>query len=234
MTQTPAIEFCGVRFAYPGGDEALRGVNLTIMPGEKVAITGLNGSGKSTLLLHTNGLLLADSGEVRVDGLTISRSTAHEARKRVGMVFQNSDDQLFMPTVEADIAFGPKNMGLTDEEISMRVNEALSATSIEQLRKRAPFRLSGGQKKMAAIATVLSMRPEVLVMDEPTSGLDYEARDRFKEIISRLPHTLLLSTHDSELVRELCSRVIVMKEGRIAYDGSAESFTFPNSSSWQI
>lgn len=233
MTNTPAIEFCDVRFAYPGGDDALRGVSLTIMPGEKVAITGLNGSGKSTLLLHTNGLLLANSGEVRVDGLTVTRSTAPEARKKVGMVFQNSDDQLFMPTVEADIAFGPKNMGLSDDEIALRVNEALSATGIEHLRKRAPFRLSGGQKKMAAIATVLSMRPGVLVMDEPTSGLDYEARERFKEIISRLPHTLLLSTHEPDLVRELCTRVVVMKEGRIAYDGPARSFTFHNSSSWQ-
>lgn len=233
MNTTPAIEFCDVRFTYPRGDEALRDVSLRIMSGEKVALTGLNGSGKSTLMLHTNGLLLPDSGEVRIDGMTVNSATAPDARKKVGMVFQNSDDQLFMPTVEADIAFGPKNMGLTNEEITSRVDEALRLTGIEPLRERAPFRLSGGQKKMAAIATVLSMYPEVLVMDEPTSGLDHAARDRFMKIISHLPHTLLISTHDPEIVRELCTRVLVMKEGRIAYDGPADSFTFPYSSCQQ-
>lgn len=230
MTQSvvPVLELTDVRYSYPSGDEALRGVSLRIMPGEKVGLLGLNGSGKSTLLLHTNALLLADSGTVAVDGVVASKATARELRRKVGMVFQNSDDQLFMPTVETDVAFGPKNMGLSDKEIAARVDEALAATGITQLRSRPPFQLSGGQKKMAALATVLSMRPSVLVMDEPTEGLDFQAYARFVEIVSALPHTLLMSSHNIGLVRELCQRAIVLNEGRIVYDGSVENLDYPS------
>lgn len=222
-----ALEMSDVCFSYPGGEEALRGINFSITTGEKVGLLGLNGSGKSTLLLHTNALLLPDSGEVRIDGVTTSRKTVAEIRRKVGMVFQDSDDQLFMPTVEADVAFGPKNMGLTNEEIGSRVNEALKATGTEMLRDRPPFQLSGGQKKMVALATVLSMKPSILVMDEPTSGLDYEARERFAEIVGSLPHTILMSSHDIDLIRKLCKRAIVVKEGRVVYDGPIDMLSYP-------
>ncbi|MDE7096158.1 MAG: energy-coupling factor ABC transporter ATP-binding protein, partial [Muribaculaceae bacterium] len=186
---TPAIQFNDVCFSYPGGHEVLRHITFSIQKGEKVALVGLNGSGKSTLLLHTNGLLIADSGTVSVGGKVIGRKSVAECRMSVGMVFQNAEDQLFMPTVEADVAFGPRNMGLDEEEISRRVEHALHMTGCEDFRRSAPFRLSGGQKKMASIATVLSMEPDILVFDEPTSGLDFAAEAQFIGIVDRLPHT---------------------------------------------
>lgn len=227
VTTVPALEMTDVHYAYPSGPAALRGISMSVKTGEKVGILGLNGSGKSTLLLHTNALLLPDSGKVVVDGIVSDKTTASGIRRRVGMVFQNSDDQLFMPTVESDVAFGPKNMGLTDNEISTRVDEALAVTGMESLRKRPPFQLSGGQKKMVAMATVLSMRPSILVMDEPTSGLDYLSYNRFIEIVSSLPHTLLISTHDISLVQKLCHRAIVLNEGQIIYDGPVENLNYP-------
>lgn len=223
-----ALRFNDVRFSYPGGREVLRGVSFEIRRGEKVALVGLNGSGKSTLLLHTNALLTPSSGSVEVNGATVTEKNAAAARRAVGMVFQNSDDQLFMPTVEADVAFGPRNMGLTDEEIALRVNEALRLTCCEPLRDRQPFRLSGGQKRMVSIATVLSMRPDILVFDEPTSGLDFAARSRFISIVDRLPHTVFMSTHDMELVTRLCSRAIVIERGLITYDGPVDALPYPS------
>lgn len=223
-----ALRFNDVCFSYPGGREVLRGVSFEIRRGEKVALVGLNGSGKSTLLLHTNALLTPSSGSVEVNGAMVTEKNAAAARRAVGMVFQNSDDQLFMPTVEADVAFGPRNMGLTDEEIALRVNEALHLTCCEPLRDRQPFRLSGGQKRMVSIATVLSMRPDILVFDEPTSGLDFAARSRFISIVDRLPHTVFMSTHDMELVTRLCSRAIVIERGMITYDGPVDALPYPS------
>ena len=222
-----ALEFNDVCFSYPGGHEVLRHVSLSIQRGEKVALVGLNGSGKSTLLLHTNGLLLADSGTVSVNGKVIDRKNMEDCRKSVGMVFQNADDQLFMPTVEADVAFGPRNMGLKEDEVKSRVDEALRITGCSSLRDRAPFHLSGGQKKMASIATVLSMRPDILVFDEPTSGLDFAAEAQFIGIVDRLPHPILMSTHDMDLARRLCSRAILMDHGSIAYDGPIDTLPYP-------
>ena len=227
MIDSPALEFRNVSFAYPGGCEALHNVSFSIAEGERVALLGLNGSGKSTLLLHTNALLHPSSGEVMIDGTTVTRKNEGVARRSVGMVFQDSDDQLFMPTVEADVAFGPRNMGLDNQEIAARVEEALRLTGCTELKNRQPFQLSGGQKKMVSIATVLSMRPETLVMDEPTSGLDYEARGRFIEIISALPHTLLMASHDMELVRSLCDRAIIIEKGRIVDDRPLDEITYP-------
>ena len=223
----PALEFKDVCFSYPGGHEVLRHVSFSIQPGEKVALVGLNGSGKSTLLLHTNGLLLADTGSVAVNGKAICRKNVEDCRKIVGMVFQNADDQLFMPTVEADVAFGPRNMGLKEEEVNSRVDEALRITGCSSFRDRAPFHLSGGQKKMASIATVLSMKPNILVFDEPTSGLDFAAEAQFIGIIDRLPHTILMSTHDMDLARRLCTRAILMDHGAIAYDGPIDTLPYP-------
>lgn len=222
-----ALRFNDVCFSYPGGQEVLRHVSFEVAEGEKVALVGLNGSGKSTLLLHTNALLTPASGTVEVNGTVIDRKNADMARKAVGMVFQNSDDQLFMPTVEADVAFGPRNMGLAESEVDARVERALAMTGCTALRKRPPFQLSGGQKRMVSIATVLSMKPGILVFDEPTSGLDFAARAQFIGIVDRLPHTLLMSSHDMELVARLCSRAIVMNHGCITYDGPVDTLPYP-------
>ena len=214
------LRFDDVHYRYPNGYEALCGVSFCITHGEKGALVGANGAGKSTLLLHTNGLLIPSQGEVVMGGIKRARGTLPLVRQSVGLVFQDSDNQLFMPTVEEDVAFGPSNMRLEPEEIRRRVTEALDAVGALHLRGASPFRLSGGQKKRVAIATVLSMEPSVLVMDEPTSNLDPRARRQIIDLIRRFGHTTLIATHDMEMVLDLCDRTIVMKQGRIVADGS--------------
>ena len=214
------LRFDDVHYRYPNGYEALCGVSFCITHGEKVALVGANGAGKSTLLLHTNGLLIPSQGEVVMGGIKLTRRTLPLVRQSVGLVFQDSDNQLFMPTVEEDVAFGPSNMRLEPEEIRRRVTEALDAVGALHLRGASPFRLWGGQKKRVAIATVLSMEPSVLVMDEPTSNLDPRARRQIIDLIRRFGHTTLIATHDMEMVLDLCDRTIVMKQGRIVADGS--------------
>ena len=214
------LRFDDVHYRYPNGYEALCGVSFCITHGEKVALVGANGAGKSTLLLHTNGLLIPSQGEVVMGGIKLTRRTLPLVRQSVGLVFQDSDNHLFMPTVEEDVAFGPSNMRLEPEEIRRRVTEALDAVGALHLRGASPFRLSGGQKKRVAIATVLSMEPSVLVMDEPTSNLDPRARRQIIDLIRRFGHTTLIATHDMEMVLDLCDRTIVMKQGRIVADGS--------------
>ena len=214
------LRFDDVHYRYPNGYEALCGVSFRITHGEKVALVGANGAGKSTLLLHTNGLLMPSQGGVVLGGIALTRRTLPLVRQSVGLVFQESDNQLFMPTVEEDVAFGPSNMRLEPEEIRRRVTEALDAVGALDLRGESPFRLSGGQKKRVAIATVLAMEPSVLVMDEPTSNLDPRARRQIIDLIRRFSHTTLIATHDMEMVLDLCDRTIVMKEGRIVADGS--------------
>ncbi|MDY5241213.1 MAG: ATP-binding cassette domain-containing protein [Alistipes senegalensis] len=214
------LRFDDVHYRYPNGYEALCGVSFRITHGEKVALVGANGAGKSTLLLHTNGLLMPSQGGVVLGRIALTRRTLPLVRQSVGLVFQDSDNQLFMPTVEEDVAFGPSNMRLEPEEIRRRVTEALDAVGALDLRGESPFRLSGGQKKRVAIATVLAMEPSVLVMDEPTSNLDPRARRQIIDLIRRFSHTTLIATHDMEMVLDLCDRTIVMKEGRIVADGS--------------
>ena len=214
------LRFDDVHYRYPNGYEALCGVSFRITHGEKVALVGANGAGKSTLLLHTNGLLMPSQGGVVLGGIALTRRTLPLVRQSVGLVFQDSDNQLFMPTVEEDVAFGPSNMRLEPEEIRRRVTEALDAVGALDLRGESPFRLSGGQKKRVAIATVLAMEPSVLVMDEPTSNLDPRARRQIIDQIRRFSHTTLIATQDMEMVLDLCDRTIVMKEGRIVADGS--------------
>ena len=214
------LRFDDVHYRYPNGYEALCGVSFRITHGEKVALVGANGAGKSTLLLHTNGLLMPSQGGVVLGGIALTRRTLPLVRQSVGLVFQDSDNQLFMPTVEEDVAFGPSNMRLEPEEIRRRITEALDAVGALDLRGESPFRLSGGQKKRVAIATVLAMEPSVLVMDEPTSNLDPRARRQIIDLIRRFSHTTLIATHDMEMVLDLCDRTIVMKEGRIVADGS--------------
>ena len=187
------IEFKNVHYKYSNGYEALRGISFRITHGEKVALLGLNGAGKSTILLHTNGLILPTSGEVNIGGIPVAKKTSVAVRRAVGMLFQNPDDQLFMPTVEEDVAFGPLNMGLEQQEVERRVRIALERVGMEGLGKRAPFQLSGGQKKSIALATILSMEPDILVMDEPTSELDLVARRKVADVISSFDHTCLIA-----------------------------------------
>lgn len=212
------IQFKDVDYSYPGGKKALDGVSFRINHGEKVALLGVNGAGKSTLLLHTNGLLLPQRGEVNVGDVPVGKKTLPIVRQNVGMVFQNPDDQLFMSTVEEDVAFGPANMGLPDEEIRRRVSSALRAVGAEDLANRSPWQLSGGQKRRVAIATVLSMEPNILVLDEPTSNLDWSARRQLIGLLKGFDHTILVATHDLAMVNELCGRILVIDHGRIIAD----------------
>lgn len=216
------IRFTDVHYSYPGGHEALRGVSFLITHGEKVALLGANGAGKSTLLLHTDGLLLPSSGEVNVGDVPVTKKTLPLVRQSVGLVFQNPDDQLFMPTVEEDVAFGLVNMNLPRQEIDRRVDEALKAVGMEKLRRRSPMQLSGGQKRRAAIASVLSMEPSILVLDEPTSDLDFDGRRDLIEILKRFHHTCLIATHDLDMALELCPRSLLISDGRIVADGPTE------------
>lgn len=199
------LRFDDVHYRYPNGYEALCGVSFRITHGEKVALVGANGAGKSTLLLHTNGLLMPSQGGVVLGGIALTRRTLPLVRQSVGLVFQDSDNQLFMPTVEEDVAFGPSNMRLEPEEIRRRVTEALDAVGALDLRGESPFRLSGGQKRRVAIATVLAMEPSVLVMDEPTSNLDPRARRQIIDLIRRFSHTTLIATHDMEMVLDFAT-----------------------------
>lgn len=213
------MRFKDVHYTYPGGYEALKGVSFEITHGEKVALVGTNGAGKSTLVLHTNGLLLPDSGSVNIGDVPVCKRTLPLMRQTVGLVFQNADDQLFMPTVREDVAFGPVNMKLPSDEVDRRVCEALDAVGASTLADRASYQLSGGQKRSVAIATVLSMEPDVLIMDEPTANLDPGARRQIIDQLKTFTHTCLIATHDLEMVRELCQRTLIMKDGIIVADG---------------
>lgn len=214
-----SIEIEHLSFAYPDGHVALRDVSLIIQPGEKTALVGPNGAGKSTLLLHLNGILNGQ-GKIRVCGLEVNSENLKRIRSKVGIVFQSPEDQLFSPTVYDDVAFGPLYQGLPLEEVRARVEEALSAVSMSQYVDRVSHHLSLGEKKRIAIATVLSMKPEVLVLDEPTAGLDPRARRSLIQLLRDLPLTMLVSTHDLRMVRELFPRMVIMDEGRIVANGA--------------
>jgi len=213
-----AVVVRGLSFSYPDGQEALRDVSLVIGGGEKVAIVGANGAGKSTLLLHLNGVLKG-KGDVRIMGHPLLDGHLPEVRRLVGVVFQSPDDQLFSPTVFEDVAFGPIYMGLPEDEVRRRVERALAQVGMAGYEKRMPHRLSLGERKRVAIATVLAMEPAVLAVDEPTMGLDPRARRRFMELLRTLPQTVIAATHDLYLARDLFPRMIVMDGGRLAADG---------------
>lgn len=213
------VEARDLHHTYPDGTAALRGVSFTIHHGESVGIIGANGAGKSTLLLHLNGFLSPTTGEVRVGEVPLGPSTVGDVRRHVGMVFQDPDDMLFMPTVEEDVAFGPANLGLPTAEIEHRVADALDRVGVSHLRAKPPYLLSGGEKKRASIAAVLSMNPDILVMDEPTNGLDPFARRRLMELLAAFPHTKIFTSHDLDMVAALCARVIVLSEGTVRADG---------------
>lgn len=212
------IEVNQLKFNYPDGHVALKGVSLHIEPGEKVALVGPNGAGKSTLMLHLNGILQGQ-GVVKVAGLPVQAETLGKVRAAVGLVFQDPDDQLFSPTVFEDVAFGPLHMGLPEAEVHTRVHAALEAVSMGAYAERVSHHLSVGEKKRIAIATVLSMNPEILVMDEPSAGLDPRARRGLINLLAALPQTMLVSTHDIRMVAEVFPRTVIMDEGQIVADG---------------
>ncbi len=205
-------------FSYPDGHVALRGISLRIDRGERVALVGPNGAGKSTLMLHLNGILSGE-GEIEVAGLRVTEPNLPAIRAKVGLVFQNPDDQLFSPTVFEDVAFGPLHMGLPEDEVRERVDWALAQVGMSDYADRLSHHLSVGEKKRISIATVLSMGPEVLVLDEPSAGLDPRARRNLITLLDELPITMLISSHDMLMVRELLPRMIVMDEARIVADG---------------
>jgi len=215
---TSVLQVHDLHFSYHDGLAALRGVSFEMCQGEKVALVGPNGAGKSTLMLHLNGILNG-RGEVMVGGHRLTRDKLPAIRAMVGLVFQNPDDQLFSPTVFEDVAFGPLHMGLPMHQVEARVKSALDAVKMSTFRDRLSHHLSVGEKKRIAIATVLSMDPQILVLDEPSAGLDPRARRTLINLLRELPITMLVSTHDMRLVQELFPRTIVMDEGQIVADG---------------
>lgn len=213
------VEVRDLSYTYPDGTTAVRGISFRIHHGESVAVVGANGAGKSTLLLHLNGYLTPQSGTVRIGDFPLTKETLRDIRRTVGMVFQDPDDQLFMPTVYEDVAFGPLNLGLPPDEVERRVQNALVRVGVAHLRERPPYKLSGGEKRAVSIATVLAMSPDILVMDEPSSNLDPRARRTLIELLAGFQHTKIIATHDLDLVLDLCNRTIVIREGQIMADG---------------
>ncbi|MFI7419673.1 energy-coupling factor ABC transporter ATP-binding protein [Nonomuraea sp. NPDC049684] len=214
-----SLEVSDLAYAYPDGTQALFGVNLAIGRGERVALLGPNGAGKTTLVMHLNGILTAGHGSVAVGGVPVRKDTLKEIRQRVGLVFQDPDDQLFMPTVKDDVAFGPANAGLKGAELDRVVHDALDRVGMLEAADRPPHHLSFGQRRRVAVATVLAMRPEILVLDEPSSNLDPAARRELAEILRSLDVTVLMVTHDLPYALELCERSLILSGGVIAADG---------------
>jgi cobalt/nickel transport system ATP-binding protein len=213
-----AVYASGLRFMYPNGVVGLDGIDLRVTHGERVAVLGPNGAGKTTLMLHLNALLTGE-GALEVAGLRVGHDDVHDLRARVGLVFQDPDDQLFMPTVREDVGFGPLNLGLSREEVRDRIAEALAAVRMEELGDRAPHQLSLGQRRRVAVAAVLAMHPSLLVLDEPSANLDPRTRRELIELLDRVERTMLVVTHDLPLAATLCERAVVLSAGRIVADG---------------
>jgi cobalt/nickel transport system ATP-binding protein len=205
----------------PDGRLALGGVSFSLRAGEKLALIGANGAGKSTLLLVLAGVLLPLNGSLAVDGVPVRKDTLDSIRRKAGLVFQNPDDQFFMPTVEDDICFGPRNYGVDEGTLKRRFEAILKTLGIEGLRNRSAHRLSGGEKRLAALAGILIMEPPLLLLDEPASFLDPRSRRGLVEILKALDQTMIIATHDLDMARSLCSTAIILKEGRIAAQGPA-------------
>lgn len=210
---------------YPDGTIAVDHLNLKIQPGEHLAIIGANGAGKSSLILSMVGVI-PGSGQIHVDGVELNKKNLTEIRKKVGVVFQNPDDQLFLPTIYDDVAFGPRNLGMDEESVRYRVEDRLELLHISHLRNKSALKLSGGEKRMAAMATVLAMKPDVMVFDEPTAFLDPKSRRNLICVLQKLPHTMLIATHDLTFAAEVCPRCILLKEGKLFADGQAEDLLY--------
>ncbi|MEV7428410.1 ABC transporter ATP-binding protein [Nocardioides sp. NPDC092400] len=216
----PVLDVRGLAYAYPDGHQALFGVDLHVHRGERVALLGPNGAGKTTLVLHLNGILTAGAGTVEVSGLPVARKNLQEVRRRVGIVFQDPDDQLFMGSVREDVAFGPANLGVRGADLDRRVMTALEQVGMAEHVDRPPHHLSFGQRRRVAVATVLAMQPEVLVLDEPSSNLDPASRRELADILRSLDVTVLMVTHDLPYALELCPRAVVLSDGSVVADGS--------------
>ncbi|WP_300399629.1 ABC transporter ATP-binding protein [Nocardioides sp.] len=217
---TPVLEVRGLAYAYPDGHQALAGVDLHVHEGESVALLGPNGAGKTTLVLHLNGILTAGAGTVSVSGMPVEKDHLQEIRRRVGIVFQDPDDQLFMGTVRADVGFGPANLGLSGAALDARVMTALDLVGMADFADRPPHHLSFGQRRRVAVATVLAMEPEILVLDEPSSNLDPASRRELADILRSLDVTVLMVTHDLPYALELCPRSVVLSDGHVVADGT--------------
>jgi cobalt/nickel transport system ATP-binding protein len=223
MNNVPSLQIKELAFAYPDGNQALFGVNLSINKGERIALLGPNGAGKTTLVMHMNGIHPTMQGEVRIAGVVVdskNKETLKQIRSKVGIVFQDPDDQLFMPTVGEDVAFGPYNMGKRGLELDAIVNEALELVGMLEFKDRPPHHLSFGQRRRVAVATVLAMKPEILVLDEPSSNLDPASRRELADILRSLDITMVMVTHDLPYAYELCARSVILKGGVIVADGS--------------
>ena len=217
------IEFKDVRYRYPDGTEALKGISFLITHGESVGIVGANGAGKSTMLLHMNGHLLPSSGNVTIGDIPLSRKTRPEIRRKAGVLFQDPDDMLFMPTVFDDVAFGPLNLGLAADKVEERVREALRLVNASGLESKSPHNLSGGQKSAVAIAAVIAMEPDILVMDEPAANLDPKSRRAVIELLKSFAHSKIVASHDLDLILDVCERCLVIRGGAIVADGPTAS-----------
>ncbi|MFT4127797.1 MAG: ABC transporter ATP-binding protein [Gordonia sp. (in: high G+C Gram-positive bacteria)] len=218
----PAVAVSALHFTYPDGQVALDGVDLVIAPGERVALLGPNGAGKTTLMLQLNGVLLPSSGRVAIHGTVVGKDSLREVRRRVGLVFQDPDDQLFMPTLLEDVAFGPANFGVVGDELAARVDEALASVSMTEHAHRSPHHLSGGQRRRGALASVLACRPDVLVLDEPSANLDPVARRELADTLGGLTTTMLVVTHDLLYAAQLCDRAVIIDGGRVVADAPVE------------
>ncbi len=212
----------GLHYQYPGSESGIRGIDFKLGRGEKHGIIGANGAGKSTLLQLITGIIKADRGDIEILDTPLNRKSLQELRGKTGLLFQSSDDQLFSLTIRDDVCFGPRNMGLTPEEVDRRTEEALIETGIPHLADRAPHTLSGGEKKSAALASILSMDPELLLLDEPTAGLDPRSRRSLSGILNRLDHSMMIVSHDLDFILDSCSKVSILHEGRIVITGDAE------------
>jgi cobalt/nickel transport system ATP-binding protein len=215
-----------VTVSYPDKTLALRQVSFTVKEGQSLALVGPNGAGKSTLLLALVGVLLPQQGTITIDGLKVAKESLPEIRRRVGMVFQNPDDQLFMPMIYDDLAFGPRNMGFSEEKVRALVEDTLERLQISHLKKRSSLKLSGGEKRMAAIGTVLTMNPSVIVLDEPSSFLDPKARRNLIGLLGRIKQTKIIATHDLDLALEACDQAVILNKGMVAASGSPQELFF--------
>lgn len=222
------IEFKDVHFVYPDGTNALNGISFRITHGESVGIVGANGAGKTTLISHMNGCLLPSKGTITIGDMQLNKSTINHARERVGVVFQNPDDQLFMPTVFDDVAFGPLNLGMTEERVIERVDEALTTVGCLNLKDKPPHHLSMGQRRAVTIAGVIAMQPDILVMDEPAASLDPRSRRQLINLLKEFRHTKIIASHDLGMIMEVCERCILLSDGRIAADGKTREILLNN------
>jgi cobalt/nickel transport system ATP-binding protein len=221
MSHYAALDIAGLHFRYPDGTAALNGVNLHVHEGDRVGLLGANGAGKSTLLLHLNGIHIPESGTVSVFGIAVQKKTLREVRQRIGLIFQNPDDQLFCPTLYDDIAFGPRQMGMSEHDVRHRVDHAVEEAGLNpDLLQKNVYHLSFGQKKLASIATVLAMDARILVFDEPTIGLDPRARKSIMRLLRRIGRTQIVASHDFGLLRDTCTRVAVLHKGVVSAEGA--------------